>query len=118
MAEFIPIRNKPDVLVKYVKAMRDAGMVVVAGTEHNTLDLLPIEPKCVGGSEIPEEIKDIFWEGACVVAGHIFMAAHGECGFVDEDGTPNQDFDSAGERIDYFRKIGEAVINKYLTMKK
>ena len=43
-AEFIPIRNTPGVLSKYVKAMRAAGLVVTAGTEHNTLDLLPIEP--------------------------------------------------------------------------
>ena len=37
-AEFIPIRNTPEVLTQYVRAMRAAGLVVTAGTEHNTLD--------------------------------------------------------------------------------
>ena len=44
-AEFIPLRNQPDVLVKYVKAMRAAGLVILGGTEHNTLDLVPFEPE-------------------------------------------------------------------------
>ena len=47
-AEFIPVRNTPDVLARYVRAMRAAGLFVTAGTEHNTLDLLPLAPTCVG----------------------------------------------------------------------
>jgi hypothetical protein len=39
-AEFVPLRNTPAVLSKYVKAMRAAGLMVTAGTEHNTLELL------------------------------------------------------------------------------
>lgn len=65
--EFIPVRNQPEVLEEYARRMHEAGFAVVAGTEHNTLDLLPLEPKCVGGQEIPEHINDIFWEGACYV---------------------------------------------------
>ncbi|MDQ2731796.1 MAG: hypothetical protein M3Y56_09075, partial [Armatimonadota bacterium] len=65
-AEFIPIRNTPEVLSHYVQSMRDAGLFVTAGTEHNTLDLIALEPTCLNGDAIPEDIKDIFWEGACV----------------------------------------------------
>jgi hypothetical protein len=52
-AEFIPIRNTPEVLTQYVRAMRAAGLVVTGGTEHNTLDLLPIEPTCVKALAVP-----------------------------------------------------------------
>lgn len=112
-AEFIPIRNKPEVLAKYVKAMRAAGLFVVGGTEHNTLDLIPIDPKCVGGAEIPEEVRAIFWEGTCVVAAHEFLRLHGEPGFVDAQGVPNPAYATAEDRIRDFAAMGAAVIEKY-----
>ena len=107
MVEFIPIRNSAEVLTEYVKAIRQAGIAVVAGTEHNTLDLLPIEPTCVKGQDIPDEVKAIFWEGVCVLAGHAFLSAHGEGGFVDvAEGDPN-------ERIERFSRIGDVVLKRY-----
>jgi len=63
-AEFIPSRNAPEVLRRYAIAMRDAGFCVTAGTEHNTLDLLPLTPTCLRGEPIPEEVEKIFREGA------------------------------------------------------
>ena len=86
--EFIPIRNAKDVLNTYVKALRAAGLSITAGTEHNTLDLIPIEPTCKDGIPIPEDLKQIFWEGACVAAGHQFLTLHGQAGFVDAKGNP------------------------------
>jgi hypothetical protein len=103
-AEFIPIRNEPAVLSSYVKAMRLAGLVVTAGTEHNTLDLLPIEPTCVNGQPIPDDIQDIFWEGACVVAAHQFLTLHGEPGFEIGCGQ---------DRIASLAGLGETVIQRY-----
>jgi hypothetical protein len=114
MAEFIPVRNTPEVLERYVRAVRDAGIVVVAGTEHNTLDLLPIEPLCAGGRAISEELREVFWEGACVAAAHQFLSLHGECGFVDAAGRPNPAYAGAADRIDAFRRLGAAVIQRYL----
>lgn len=116
-AEFIPIRNKPEVLSRYVKAMRAAGLVVTAGTEHNTLDLLPIEPACVGGVPVPEDVKEIFWEGACVAAAHQFLVVHGECGFVDSEGRLNSEYRSDEERIGAFAKLGRAVIQRYFEVR-
>lgn len=113
MAEFIPIRNTPEVLTEYVKAMRAAGLAVVGGTEHNTLDLLPIEPTCIGGGAVPDEVKEIFWEGACVAAAHQFLTLHGECGFVDAAGEPNGAYETAEARIEVFAKLGAAVIQRY-----
>ena len=116
-AEFIPIRNTPEVLSKYVKAMRAAGLVVTAGTEHNTLDLLPIEPACLKGIPVPDDVKDIFWEGACVVAAHQFLTLHGECGFVDAQGKPNPRYPNTTTRIAAFKSLGGAVIRRYMERK-
>jgi hypothetical protein len=116
-AEFIPIRNTPEVLSQYVRAMRAAGLVVTAGTEHNTLDLLPIEPTCLNGAPVPDDLKEIFWEGACVVAAHQFLTLHGECGFVDAQGKPNPKYPNASARIAAFKSLGESVIHRYLSSK-
>jgi predicted metal-dependent phosphoesterase TrpH len=116
-AEFIPIRNTPEVLGQYVRAMRTAGLIVTAGTEHNTLDLLPIEPACLNGAPIPEDLREIFWEGACVVAAHEFLTLHGECGFVDAQGAPNPRYPNAPARIAEFMALGESVIHQYLDSK-
>ena len=112
-AEYIPIRNKPEVLSRYVKAVRAAGFVVTGGTEHNTLDLLPIEPTCLAGQSVPEDVKDIFWEGVCVLAAHQFLTLHGQCGYVDACGTPNPAYSNQEERIAAFRRLGQAVMAKY-----
>ena len=114
--EFIPVRNSPEVLTHYVLAMREAGLVVTAGTEHNTRDMLPIAPTCLKGQSIPEEIQEIFWEGACVVAAHQFLMSQGCPGFVDADGHPNTAYPSDEARIDAFRRLGAAVIQRYKEM--
>lgn len=110
--EWIPIRNKQNVVVEYVTKMRAAGLAVTAGTEHNTLDLVAFEPFCKDGP-VPENVRSIFWEGACVAAAHQFLCLHGECGYVDQSGLPNSAYDSADERIQSLAKIGAAVIQRY-----
>ena len=112
-AEFIPIRNTPDVLSHYVHTVRKAGIVISGGTEHNTLDLLGMEPTCIDRKPVPDDVKDIFWEGACVVAAHQFLVLHGRCGFVDADGIPNPAYGGDEERIETLAKLGAAVIEKY-----
>ena len=112
-AELIPIRNQPDVLACYAIAMRQAGIVLVCGTEHNTPDLIPIQPTCIGGKKIPDEIMDIFIEGACVVAAHQYLAFCGQCGFTDSEGMPNSAWTTAEQRIGAFADLGFTVIQKY-----
>lgn len=63
-AEFIPIRNSPETLRQYVLPMRDAGFSISAGTEHNTLDLIPLTPSCIDGEAIPDDVEAVFAEGA------------------------------------------------------
>lgn len=113
LAEFIPLRNTPAVLEAYVPAMRRAGIVVTAGTEHNSLDLVPLAPACVGGAAIPPAVQGIFWEGACVVAAHQLLTLHGEPGYVDAQGRLNPAWGDAEERIAAFRALGEAVLAVY-----
>jgi RecQ family ATP-dependent DNA helicase len=111
--EFIPDRNSPETLAAYAHAMRGAGLVVTAGTEHYTRDLIPIEPACKAGAAIPDDVADLFWEGACVMAAHTYVACHGRPGFVDAGGAPNSAFGTDDERITWFAAVGAEVIAAY-----
>lgn len=111
--EFIPNRNDVQVLTAYTKALRAAGFIVTAGTEHNTLDLIGMEPVCKGNVPLPEELKTIYWEGACVIAAHQFLTLQGDMGFVDSQGNPNPNFADAEARIAALAKLGAAVIRRY-----
>lgn len=116
-AEFIPLRNQPQVLQHYVETMRGAGLVVTAGTEHNTFDLASLEPACIKGIPVPETVRDIFVEGAYVLVAHQYLQLHGICGFVDEQGDLNPAFGSIEDRIAHFRRLGAAVVARQLDMK-
>ncbi len=110
-AEFIPIRNKLEVLTHFAKAMRRCGLVLTAGTEHNTLDLIQVPPFCKD-QPLSRELKDIFWEGACVMAAHQYLTAQGLCGYVDNQGRLNPAYATQEERIADLRRIGEGVIRR------
>jgi len=111
-AEWILPRNSIAVAREYVTRMRSAGLVLTAGTEHNTLDLIPLAPVCRDGP-VPDDLQAIFWEGTCVVAAHQFLTLHGECGYVDTAGKLNPQYASAEERIVSLARIGAAVIRRY-----
>jgi len=68
--EFIPNRNTPQVLNEYVAALRSRGMIVLAGTEHNTTEKIAMTPVCAGGVPIPPGVQRIFDEGTCVAVAH------------------------------------------------
>jgi hypothetical protein len=110
LAELIPIRNSPAVLDEYVAAFRAAGILVLAGTEHNTLDRLPIEPRCVGGAAISEVTLDTFWEATCVVAAHQHLRAAGRHGYVDREGRLDPGFPDEEARIRHYRDLGEDLL--------
>ncbi len=113
MVELITIRNSACVATNYARALRGAGFVVTAGTEHNTLDMLPLELAFLGGEPIPEDLREIFWEGACVAAAHQFLTRAGAPGFVDAEGVPNAQFSDAATRIGTFRRMGEALLVRF-----
>lgn len=109
-AELIPIRNTPEALRRYVTALRRAGLLVTAGTEHNTLDRIPLTPTCLRGQPIPDDLRAIFDEGACVVAAHQYCVAMGQPGFVDERGVVVGGDPS--RRIEELQRLGAAVIRR------
>lgn len=80
-AEFIPERNSPEQLERYASALRAAGILITAGTEHNTRDRIPITPRCKGGAPVPQSVQRLFWEGACVLVGHMADVCAGGSGF-------------------------------------
>lgn len=115
-AEFIPTRNEPEVLTEYVTRMRAAGMVITAGTEHNTLDLIPIAPTCKGGTPIPERVADIFWEGACVVIAHQYLRSRGEIGLTDDQGHLNSRWQEPQEAISAMALLGQQILKAFHTI--
>ncbi len=110
--EFIPLRNRLEILTDYVMKIHAEGILVTAGTEHNTLDKIPLVPACLDG-DIPSELHRIFWEGTCVHAAHLYLKAGGEEGFVSEGGAPHAGFENAEARIKSFANLGEKVIEAF-----
>ncbi len=111
-AELIPTRNTPEVLAHYVKALRAAGIIVTAGTEHNTPELAPLVPTCIGGQAIPDEVQALFTEGALVVIAHQDRRSRGEAGYVDAAGQLCPGFASNDERIADFAAWGLSALAK------
>ena len=84
-AELIPIRNTSACVDAYVAAFTAAGIIVMAGTEHNTADRIPLEVACTDGP-VSDGARLAFWDATCVVAAHQHLAALGRPGYVDADG--------------------------------
>ncbi len=110
LAELIPGRNDPAVVDAYVRAFRAAGIAVMAGTEHNTLDRIPFDPVCRGGHPLSAEARAAFWEGTCVVVAHQERRRRGLGGFVDADGVPAPGFPDADARIRWFAHLGASMV--------
>lgn len=85
-AELIPVRNTSACVDAYVKAFTDAGIIVMAGTEHNTADRIPIDVACADGP-VSDFARQAFWEATCIVAAHQNQVAQGRPGFVDAAGA-------------------------------
>ena len=110
--ELIPGRNDINNLKKFVDFFYNEGFVVLFGTEHNTPELTPLTVSARGKVPLDESLKRISWEGACVVAAHQYLRAHGRQGYMLEDGKP-----SRSQRDELF-KIGQMVIEFYLNNRK
>src|SRR5262249_14203907 len=104
--ELITGRNNLSTAVQYARTIRAAGLIVTAGTEHNTLDLVPMTPVCLKNEAIPADLQDIFYEGACVIAAHQFLTAHGQVGYVDVHGNLNASYADQEQRIKALAKLG------------
>jgi hypothetical protein len=109
-AELIPVRNRRETVDRYVSALRGAGLIVVAGTEHNTLRMIPLGPAALGGEALSDMSREAFWEGTCVLAAHQALSASGQPGYVDSRGRLAGGFGGGEARIRHFRQTGEHLI--------
>ena len=109
-AELIPLRNQTAVVDEYVTAFRGAGILVMAGTEHNTMSRIPLEPRCTDDSLPSDLAREAFWEATCVVAAHQHLTASGRPGYVDRRGRLEPGFPDAESRIRWFRDLGAGLI--------
>lgn len=109
-AELIPNRNQATVVDAYVAAFRNAGLVVMAGTEHNTTARIPLEPRCADGSLPTPSARAAFREATCVVAAHQHLRASGRAGYVDSEGRLNPGFPDGPSRIRWFAELGAELI--------
>ncbi len=107
-AEFIPARNHISLLRDYVSVFRRKGIILTAGTEHNTPRMDPLVPACSGAVELDEALGKAFWQGACIVAAHQYLTNMGKTGYVDALGKRTE------EKIERLESIGEAAIDYYL----
>jgi hypothetical protein len=86
--EFITTRNSVEVLEQYAGYLHDNGFVVTFGSEHNTPAMEPVELFARGGTPLTDRLKQINYEGACVIAAHQQLVRDGKPGYLDADGTP------------------------------
>lgn len=106
--ELIPGRNDFNILKKFVQFFRSKNFLVSFGTEHNTPQLDPVKVSCRNGVELDDELNQIGYEGACIIAAHQYLVAKGEEGFLRADGSGKTD------EYDAFVKLGQAVIEKFI----
>jgi hypothetical protein len=109
--ELIPGRNNHQILKDFVKFFYEKGFVITFGTEHNTPELAPLTVSARGNVTLDDELKQISWNGACVIAAHQYLRAHGRQGYVLDDGNPSHD------QRDELSNLGRVVIEYYLNNK-
>lgn len=89
--EFITTRNDVVLLERYASYLHDRGFVVTFGSEHNSPAMEPIELFARHGKSLNYRLKQINYEGACVLAAHQHLLSQGLPGYVDANGKANKD---------------------------
>lgn len=102
--EFIPGRNDGAILEKYIGFFNDKGFVILLGTEHNSPDMAPLTPVTRGNTALTPFLRNISYRGCCVVAAHQYRVAKGNEGYAGNRGK---------EAVDYFARLGNAVIQHH-----
>ncbi len=104
--ELIPGRNSYEILKDFVSFFNRHNFVITFGTEHNTPQLDPLKINCRGGYPLDQELREINYEGAAVIAAHQYLLARGEEGYLD-GGKAKTD------EKEQFVTLGKAVIAWY-----
>ena len=107
-SELIPGRNTFAVLKDFVTFFHSKNFLITFGTEHNTPQLDPIKVSCSGGVDLDDNLEQIGFEGACIIAAHQYLIAKGEQGYLNAEGyAKTKEYDS-------FVKLGQAVISHFI----
>lgn len=107
MIELIPGRNDFTVLKDFVRFFDHQGFTITFGTEHNTPQLDPISITCRGGVPIDEDIAEINYKGAAIIAAHQNLVASGKTGFP-VDGAPTH------KLLNSMAELGQRVISDFI----
>ncbi|MDR1525330.1 MAG: hypothetical protein LBS79_08800 [Tannerella sp.] len=107
-AEFITTRNSIEVLEQYAGYLHDNGFVVTFGTEHNTPVMEPILLHARNNTPLTERLKQINYDGACVIAAHQELVRNEKNGYIDAHG--NADIDNRHIYI----KMGDELIQNVI----
>jgi len=105
----IPSRNSLSILSDFVHFFHERNFIVTFGTEHNTPDLMPLAVTAKGNQQLSNDLKQISWEGVCIIAAHQYLRAKDMQGYVLQDGKPS--FDQKRE-LTY---LGKLVIEFFLS---
>ena len=105
--ELIPGRNDFDVLKQFVEYFNKMNFVITFGTEHNSPALLPLGIDCRGGVALDDYLREINYNGACIIAAHQYLRAKKLEGYCDH--TCRAKTDQQRE----FIQLGESVFNYF-----
>lgn len=107
--EFLPFRNDPVIVKDYARYFTDNDFLVLFGTAHSTPEKKPLRVCTRDGAFLDEELSNIAFDGACVIAAHQYLRARGESGYIGTDENHHTD------RIEEFIALGKAVVHRFIS---
>lgn len=106
--ELIPGRNDAGILEKFVNFFHSKGFIILLGTEHNTPDMAPLTVSCRHLAPLSDNLKNISFEGACIIAAHQYLRAKG----MESQAAGWNKIDS--NQKENIIKLGKAVVHYFL----
>lgn len=108
MLELIPSRNSLAKLREFVAFFSERGYAISLGSEHNTPGEFPVEVKVDGANPLPDNLKEVSYQGACVIAAHQYLHAKGKMGFVNLNGQRSI------YSVEELARFGNAIIKYFI----
>ena len=85
--ELIPQRNRLEIMEPFVRYFYENGFAVTLGTEHNAPGLFPLTPCCSGKVPLTDFLRQVNYEGACIIAANQHLHNKGEQGYINDKGN-------------------------------
>jgi len=104
--EFITTRNDLQLLERYASYLHEHGFIVTFGSEHNSPVMEPIRLTARGGVPLTDRLREINYQGACVIAAHQHLVAQGLQGYLNDAGEADR------SRCDEYLSLGAQLIEK------